>query len=154
MTTEERIQLARDYFRKGYNCSQSVVLAFQDVIGADCTTLESLSIGLGGGVGRMREVCGAVSGMAMVAGFLSETPADADNHSRKLTVYKTVQELAGQFSKENGSIICRELLGLRADAATSPVPQKRDESYYKSRPCEAMVACAARLLSEALSAEI
>lgn len=143
---EERGNLARDYFKQGFNCCQSVVLAFKDVIGAETEVLERLSAGLGGGVGRMREVCGAVSGMAMVAG--STVPTDGKTiHLKKLDTYSLVQNLAARFREENGSIVCRELLGLRKDAGMSPVPQERNDGYYKTRPCEEMVACAARLLA-------
>ena len=151
LNIEERVASAQEYFRMGYNCSQAVILAFQDILGVDADVLERLSIGLGGGVGRMREVCGTVSGMAVVAGTLAamkDPGAPSDGHKqKKAEAYGIVQELAGRFREENGSIVCHELLGLRT-GQQSPVPEDRTAAYYKGRPCEALVGCSARLVAE------
>ena len=235
MDIEARVRRAEELFREGYNCSQSVLLAFADLTGADEALLGKLSIGLGGGVGRLREVCGAVSGMAMVAGFICDRDlcgedgaggpsvelrgegsgagesfvepggegavsakseaggsgevrsagdgvtgggagegagAGARRAEQKKLAYSLVQELAAKFREENGSIVCHELLDLRVSAAKaghladgakaaeegkggladtsaySPVPQERNEAYYKARPCQKLVGCSARIIAE------
>ena len=238
MDIEARVRRAEELFHEGYNCSQSVVLAFADLTGVDEALLEKISIGLGGGVGRLREVCGAVSGMAMVAGFICDrcgcgdgsapggsagvadsagsgggvsagslrTDAGARRAEQKKLAYSLVQELAGKFREENGSIVCHDLLNLRVNAAKaaregkvsgvdgaavtsgdagasgtdggvvssagigvpdavgtageavsgglagpsaySPVPQERNDAYYKARPCQKLVGCSARIIAE------
>ena len=258
MDIEARVRRAEELFHEGYNCSQSVVLAFADLTGVDEAMLEKISIGLGGGVGRLREVCGAVSGMAMVAGFICDrcgcgdgsapggsagvadsagsgdgvsasgvsgsavsaggvsgdgvsasglrTDAGTRRAEQKKLAYSLVQELAGKFREENGSIVCHDLLNLRVNAAKaagegkasgvdgaagasgvdvvagtdggvvssagigvpdavrtageavssglagpsaySPVPQERNEAYYKARPCQKLVGCSARIIAE------
>ena len=238
MDIEARVRWAEELFHEGYNCSQSVVLAFADLTGVDEALLEKISIGLGGGVGRLREVCGAVSGMAMVAGFICDrcgcgdgsapdgsagvadsdgsgdgvsvgslrTDAGARRAEQKKLAYSLVQELAGKFREENGSIVCHDLLNLRVNAAKaardgkasgvdgaagasgtdgvagtdggvvssagigvpdavgtageavsgglagpsaySPVPQERNDAYYKARPCQKLVGCSARIIAE------
>ena len=284
MDIEARVRRAEELFHEGYNCSQSVVLAFADLTGVDEVLLEKISIGLGGGVGRLREVCGAVSGMAMVAGFICDrcacgdgsapggsagvaesdgsgggasvggvsgdgvsaaslrtdadggvsgggvsvgslrtgadggvsgggvtagslrTDAGARRAEQKKLAYSLVQELAGKFREENGSIVCHDLLNLRVNAAKaardgkasgvdgaagasgtdgvtgtdggvvssagigvpdavgtdggtmsgglagpsaySPVPQERNDAYYKARPCQKLVGCSARIIAE------
>lgn len=256
MDIEARVRRAEELFHEGYNCSQSVVLAFADLTGVDGALLEKISIGLGGGVGRLREVCGAVSGMAMVAGFICDrcgcgdgsasggsasvadsagsggavsagslrTDAGARRAEQKKLAYSLVQELAGKFREENGSIVCHDLLNLRVNAAKaardgkasgvdgvagtsdsadvlgssgasgaagasgvdvvagtdggvvssagigvpdavgtageavsgglagpsaySPVPQERNDAYYKARPCQKLVGCSARIIAE------
>ena len=242
MDIEARVRRAEELFHEGYNCSQSVVLAFADLTGVDEALLEKISIGLGGGVGRLREVCGAVSGMAMVAGFICDrcgcsdgsarggsaggsagvadsdgsgggvsagslrTDAGARRAEQKKLAYSLVQELAGKFREENGSIVCHDLLslmvnaakaardgkasgvdgaagasgvdrvagtdggvvssagigvpdavgtageavsgGLEGPSAYSPVPQERNDAYYKARPCQKLVGCSARSIAE------
>lgn len=143
----ERVRLAQDFFMEGYNCTQAVVLAFEDILGSDRAVLERLSIGLGGGVGRLREVCGTVNAMAVIAGTLASLDGKTHQQQKKDT-YSIVQELAGMFREENGSIICRELMGLRAEEKQNPVPQERTPEYYKSRPCLRLVACSARIIAE------
>lgn len=157
MSSKDREELACKYFHDGYNCSQSVAMAFSDILGLEPVKVAELMSGFGGGFGRMREVCGAVSGMTFVTGALSPA-ADPSNKAERTANYALVQELAGKFKEENGSIVCRELLGLRAEykespaAGTStmesPVPSDRTAAYYHSRPCERMVASAARILAE------
>lgn len=141
--------VARGFFERGYNCAQSVFGAFCDVTGLDFKTAVKLAAPFGGGMGRLREVCGAVSAMFMVAGlkYGYTDPKDAD---AKAEHYKLIQTLAEKFREENGSIICRELLGLPG-GPDSPEPEARTEAYYKNRPCAEYVAFAARTLENLLA---
>ncbi|MCM1363521.1 MAG: C-GCAxxG-C-C family protein [Faecalibacterium sp.] len=142
-----RADKAKEYFLSGCNCSQSVLIAFADIIGIDELTAKRLSIGLGGGVGRMREVCGAVSASAMVLGALYS----GENASDRATSYTKIQQFADTFKAESGSIICRELLGLDKTAKQSPIPEARTEEYYKVRPCAEKIYEAARILEESIT---
>lgn len=132
-------------FYQGYNCSQSVAGAFAEETGLSQQLLLRLSVGLGGGVGRLREVCGAFGGAVLVLGLLYGDGSPAS----KRTVYPIVQQLAAQYRQANGggSIVCRELLGLTRPEG-SPVPEARTPEYYKKRPCPALVCCAADLLAD------
>ncbi len=142
-----RADLAEKYFNEGYNCSQAVFCAFADELGLDEETAKKLSIGFGGGFGRLREVCGAFSGCTMLAGFGVETDLE-DAHTSKTDVYKKVRELKDEFEKRNGgSIICRELLNIDG-ASPSHVPEKRTEEYKKKRPCAEIVKNAALIMEE------
>ncbi len=141
---------AREAFEAGYNCSQAVVLAFADVMGMDEKTALRLSSSFGGGMGRMREVCGAVSGMLMVAGVLWGFD-DPEGNSAKAAHYARVQKLAGEFRGECGSIICRELLG--GVPSSTPTPTERTPAFYKKRPCAELVALAAAILEQELREE-
>lgn len=143
----ERVSLAREFFMEGYNCTQAVLLAFEDMLGTDRDSLERLSIGLGGGVGRLREVCGTVNAMAIVAGTFAGLDGKTHQQQKKDT-YAIVQEFAGKFREENGSIICRELMALRAGEKQDPMPQERTAEYYKSRPCLRLVECSARIIAD------
>lgn len=145
----EHAQKAMALFKEGYNCSQSVFLAFEDVHHMDREIAARLASSFGGGLGRMREVCGAVSGMAMVAGLLLgyDSPTDYEG---KTEHYARIQELAGKFTEANGSIVCKELLGLE-QKGDSHVPEKRTEEYYQKRPCGEMVGIAAAILEEYLN---
>ncbi len=140
---------AKALFLEGYNCAQAVFGAFCDDLGYDFETAMKLSSGFGGGMGRLREVCGAVSGMFMVFdmkhGYTSPTDKDS-----KMKLYSHIQELAKRFEKENGSIICRELLGL-SEKKSEPVPEDRTKEYYKKRPCAELVQLAADIVDEYLS---
>ena len=142
---------ARELFREGYNCSQAVTLAFADELEARGISREmaaGLASSFGGGLGRLREVCGCVSGMALVCGAL-EGYTDPKAAAEKQDHYKKIQELVTTFKNENGSYICRELLaGINTD--TDPVPEARTESYYKKRPCAELAACAADILERHL----
>ena len=151
MNIDEREAAARAYFQKGYNCCQSVLLAFNDILGLTEEKAAALGSGFGGGFGRMREVCGAVSGMTFLAGAICPA-ANPEKHDERTANYALVQKMAGKFKERNGSIICRELLQLRADEKRSPEPEKRTSSYYHSRPCETMVGTAARIVAEELAA--
>ena len=138
---------AGELFLAGYNCSQSVVVAFCDLTGLSEEFSAKLSSSFGGGMGRMREVCGAVSGMLTVAGLLYGYGAPDD--AAKKAHYTLVQALAGQFRDEHGSIICREIL---KNPPSDPNPTPRTAEFYKTRPCARMVVCAAELLDEYIAA--
>ena len=135
---------AVEYFMEGYNCAQAVLLAYADQVGLDKATCARLSSSFGGGMGRMREVCGAVSSMLMVAGLLYgyESPEEG---AVKKDHYTRVQYLAEQFREEAGSIICREIL---KNPPSSPTPSPRTAEYYAQRPCARMVGLAARILEQ------
>ena len=157
---EERVEKAKRLFKEGgYNCCQAVVLAYNDIFGLDDKTAASIASGFGGGMGRMREVCGSVSGMVFLSGLISPADNPSDKGARTAN-YALVQEVAGEFKAINGSIICRELLGLSACTQTqsdstdihsipeSPVPSDRTPEYYKKRPCEELVGISARIIGE------
>ena len=153
---EERVNKARRLFKEeGYNCCQAVVLAYNDLFGIDDTTAAAMSSGFGGGMGRMREVCGSVSGMVMLAGLMAPA-ADPSIKVDRTRNYALVQEMAEEFQNINGSIVCKELLGLvpvgsAAPAAKeSPEPSDRTPEYYKKRPCEELVGISARIVGEKL----
>ncbi len=149
INVSERVELARNYFTSGYNCSQSVALAFADLYDVDPKFMATISAPFGGGMGRLREVCGAVSGMSLIAGFI--TPADDPSNSvAKASNYKLVQQFAEVFRAENGSIICRELLGLSC-RKDDPTPEARTAAYYKKRPCADLVAMAAEIVAKHLA---
>lgn len=143
---------AEEYFLQGYNCAQSVVLAFshltKEKTGIDESQLVRMVSPFGGGMGRLREVCGAVSGMFFVLGALEGYDNPKDN-TGKTRLYEDVQLLAERFEKENGSIICRNLLGLK-EGRENPVPEERSEEYYRRRPCAEMVRSAAEILDDFL----
>ena len=140
----DHVNLAADLFLEGYNCAQAVAVAFCDVTGMDKQEAAKLAAPFGGGMGRMREVCGAVSGMFMVLGALyGYDNSDAD--AKKKETYQQVQELAAKFKEENGSIICREIL---KNPPSDPNPSPRTAEYYAKRPCAKMVMTAARLMDE------
>lgn len=136
---------AAELFLSGCNCAQSVVVAFCDVTGLDREFAAKLSCSFGGGMGRMREVCGAVSGMLMVAGLLYGYSDPGDHDVNKRAHYALVQSLAGQFRQEVGSIVCREIL---KDPPSDPNPTPRTQAYYRTRPCARMVMTAARILDD------
>ena len=151
---EERAEKAQKLFKEGgYNCCQAVVLAYCDVFGLDEKIAASLTSGFGGGMGRMREVCGAVSGMTFLSGLIC--PADDPSiKSARTGNYALVQDMAEEFRKINGSIVCRELLGMvpmgsgLATSKESPEPSDRTAEYYKKRPCDELVKIAARIVGE------
>ena len=194
---EERAARAMGLFRDGYNCCQSVALAFSDVLdehtGMTPEQIAAVTGGFGGGLARLREVCGCVSGLAFVAGALRPSPPVPGGHGSsfatapepvqgypapvqgchtpapapgpapasapvpasspmeaKKACYALVQELAESFRRENGAVVCRELLGLRSGRKDPPQPSERTGAYYKVRPCERLVGSAARILAEKL----
>ena len=139
---------AGELFLKGYNCAQSVAVAFCDVTGLTESQAAKFSSAFGGGMGRMREVCGAVSGMLMVLSILYGYDTPGDDVSKK-QLYTEVQALAGKFREEVGSIVCREIL---KNPPSDPNPPPRTEEFYKKRPCARMVITAATLLDEFIAA--
>lgn len=152
---ESRRKKAMELFEQGYNCSQAVVLAYADILGLDWETTAKMASSFGGGMGRMREVCGTVSGMCMVAGMLTG-PAEPDP-KKKGENYDMVQKLAKEFEKQNGSIICRELLGLGTQQSsvgegyqTGSKPEPRTKEYYHKRPCRELVGEACGILEKFL----
>ncbi len=144
-----RASKAMALFKEGYNCSQSVLLAFEDVHGLDRKTAVTLSSSFGGGMGRLREVCGGMSGVFMVLGLVygSEEPMDVQTKKEQ---YERVQECAAEFKAIHGSIVCRELLGLDIKGADSPTPEARTPEYYQKRPCPQMIGSAALILERYL----
>lgn len=140
---------ARQLFIDGYTCAQAVLLAFEDVTGLDRVTAAKISSGFGGGMGRMREVCGAVSGMIMAYDMICGYSEPGDMESKK-RAYAEIRELAERFkAKSGGSIVCRELLaGVSTTAGGDP--EQRTPEYYAKRPCPALVALAADVLDEFL----
>ena len=131
-------------FVEGYNCAQAVIMAFSDLLGMDEKTCAKISSSFGGGMGRMREVCGAVSGMLMVAGILYGYDGPEEGQIKK-DHYTRVQELAETFRAEAGSIICREIL---KNPPSDPNPSPRTAEYYQQRPCVRMVTTAIRAMEE------
>lgn len=149
--TEKRVALGVGYFKQGYNCSQSVAMAFADWYDVPQGLMARISASYGGGIGRMRETCGSALGMFMLAGL--ETASEQADQVVKAQNYAAVQELAARFREVTGSIVCKELLGLnkrRADG-TMPeivitnVPEARTDEYYRKRPCVRMVETAIRV---------
>ena len=139
---------AADNFRDGYNCAQSVLLAFADKVGLENEEALRLASSFGGGMGRLREVCGAVSAMFMIAGILKGY-TEPNNDVVKANHYKLIQDLAAEFKSKHGTIICRELLGLDG-TEFSPIPSVRTEEYYKERPCEVFIRCVAKIVEDEL----
>lgn len=148
---EARVSRAVDNFMQGYGCAQSVVAAFADMYGLDEVTAKRIAAGFGGGVGRMRMMCGAVSGIVMLTGLDCGQTEGADRDG-KSACYKVVQELLGKSREQNGSLICAEILGLKGyeKAHSSYVASERTAEYYKKRPCAAKVESAARIFAEYL----
>lgn len=139
---EQRAQRAKELFLQGFNCSQSVLASCCDLYGLDETTALRVAAAFGGGIARMRHVCGAASGMFMLAGL--ENGSVTGSADEKKANYALVRELADDFRQEHGSIICSDLLGI-APQPESPVPAKRTEEYYHKRPCGDIIASAVRL---------
>lgn len=148
---EERVQRAVDNFMAGYGCCQSVVAAFADIYGMDEAMARRVAAGFGGGVGRMRMMCGAVSGIVMLVG-LDCGQTDGDDREGKSACYKVVQELLAKSKEDNGSLICAEILGLKGHekAVSSYQASPRTAEYYKTRPCAAKVESAARIFADYL----
>ena len=143
MMEEQRIEKAVALFKEGFNCSQSVVAAFADMYGFTEEQALKMSASFGGGIGRMRETCGAACGMFMLAGLENGSAVEGDAEGKKQN-YALVQELAFRFKSENSSLICSELLGI-APKPQDPQPEARTEAYYQKRPCVEMVATAVRI---------
>ncbi len=150
---KNKTEKARELFLEGYNCSQAVLGAFCEDLGLPFETALKISSSFGGGMGRMREVCGALSGAFMVAG-LSLGYANPTDKDAKAEHYRLIQAMAEEFKKENGSIICRELLGLSNSEKQSHIPDSRTAEYYKKRPCVQLVEIAAEIAEKALNGEL
>ena len=147
MSDYTKAELARKYFKEGYNCCQAVVLAFCDDVGLEKETALAIASSFGGGVGRLREICGAVSGMCIIAG-LKYGYTSPDAVTEKTEHYKLIQQLAAEFEKKNGSFICKVLIG---EEKLSHIPEKRTNEYYKKRPCDCLVYDAAQILEKMIS---
>lgn len=141
---------AEQLFLEGYNCAQAVLLAFEDKTGLPRSTAARLASSFGGGMGRLREVCGALSGAFLVMGLLGgyESP---DAKAEKAAHYAQIQAVAAEFRQRHGSILCREIL---KNPDTMPVPQDRTPDYYKNRPCLWMVRSAAELVENWLRTQV
>ena len=147
---DKRVEKAKTLFHQGFNCSQAVFAACADIYGIEDETLAlRLAASFGGGIGRMRQTCGAACGMFLLAGLQngSAIPGDAEG---KKNNYTLVQDLAAKFQAENGSLICSELLGI-APKPQEPTPEARTEAYYQKRPCADMVASAVKIYLESLA---
>lgn len=150
---DKRVQNAVEYFMKGYGCCQSVVAAFADIYGLREEQALRIGAGFGGGVGRMRMMCGCVSGLVTLAG-LAYGQTDGSDRKGKAECYRIVQELVERFRQDNGSIICAELLGLEGKVTAGDyTPSERNVEYYKARPCAAKVKSAARIFAEKISTD-
>ena len=147
-----RSEKAVELFKEGYNCSQAVFVAFADLYNIDQEMALKLSASFGGGMGRMREVCGAVSGMFLVAGLETGTVEGKDSKGKQHN-YEVVQQLAEKYREKNGSIICRELLGLEGNIHKETTPENRTTEYYKKRPCVELVREAAEIIERFLEEE-
>ncbi len=148
LDVEARAEQAVNNFKSGYNCAQAVYMAYADLFGMEPKTAAVIAAPLGAGIGRMREVCGTVSGAALIAGLAipCDNPSDM---AAKTRCYALVQQVADRFREANGSIICRELLGI-APIKESPTPSPRTEAYYKKRPCVELVRMSATFIGEEL----
>ena len=134
-------------FVNGFNCAQAVFITFSDELGFDRETALKISSSFGGGMGRLREVCGAVSGMLMVLGMrYGYTSAEATDE--KMELYRKVQDVAARFKEKNQTIVCRELLDIKIKGADSPIPEARTPEYYKKRPCARFVGDAAEITAK------
>lgn len=147
----DRSKEARALFLQGYNCSQAVFGAYAKDLGMDQKTAFRVAASFGGGVGRMREMCGACSGMFLVAGMLTGATEGADQAGKKYN-YQVVRELAECFKKRHGSTVCKEMLAAAGIApestGTGTQPEKRTDEYYRKRPCPDLIEDAARIVAE------
>lgn len=143
-----RIDRATETFAQGYNCAQSVFATYADLFGIDWETALKLASPMGAGIGRMREVCGVVSAMALLAG-LKEGNTDPANEEGKERIYRLTRQMAEEFKQQHKTLICRELLGIEG-MEESARPSERTQQYYKERPCPVLVATAAKIIEEIL----
>ena len=153
MTDHERIEKSVELFKEGFNCSQSVVAAFADKYGFSKEQALKMAASFGGGIGRMRETCGAACGMFLLAGLEKGTTDGADREG-KAANYAYVQKLAEEFKRRNGALRCSDLLNLPSDTPIVSTPEARGEHYYKKRPCAKIVEEAARIWVESHKSEI
>lgn len=143
-----RADRAEELFRQGYNCGQAVFAAFADLLGMTVEEAAKIASPFGAGFGRLREVCGAVSGMTLVTGYLKGYSDPADYESKK-ELYALIQKMCAEFEEREGSIICRELLGLKKGEDIGE-PSVRTEEYYRSRPCAGACRAAAEIVEKEL----
>ena len=148
---KSRVEQATATFEEGYTCAQSVFSTYADLFGMDRETALKLSSPMGGGIGRMREVCGAVSAMALLAG-LKEGNTDPANEEGKEKIYLLTRQMAERFREQFGTIVCRELLGIEG-MEESAKPSVRTQQYYQERPCLQLIAAAAKIIEEMLLAD-
>lgn len=149
---KSRIAQAVSTFESGFNCCQSVFVTYADLFGMDRETALKLSCSMGGGIGRMREVCGTVSAMALLTGLKCGN-TDPENEAAKTANYEMVRKLADAFQEKQNTIICRELIGIK-EREESAAPSERTAQYYAKRPCSNLVACAAGIVEEMLLPEL
>ena len=151
MNNVNHAEKARQFFFEGYNCAQAVLCAFSDVTGFDMETSARMASSFGGGMGRLRQTCGAVSGAALVLGIVKGYSDPSDNEAKKQH-YALVREFAEKFKEKNGSINCGELLKMASlNVQTGGAPEERSKEYYQKRPCPELVYDAALILDEMLS---
>lgn len=143
-----RADKAEELFRRGYNCSQSVFAAFADVVGMTEEEAAKLASPFGAGFGKLREVCGAVSGMTMVMGKVKGY-SDPGDYEGKKALYAIIQKMCAEFEEKHGTLICRELLGLKKGEDIGE-PAVRTEEYYRSRPCIGACRTAAEITEKVL----
>lgn len=148
---ESRVEDAVSLFKQGYNCSQAVFATYADLFGIEKEMALKMTSTMGAGIGRMREVCGTVSGMALLLG-LKDGNVDPNDEAAKTHAYKIVREISDEFAKQNGSIVCRDLLGILS-REKSAAPSERTDEYYKVRPCVKLVKSAAELIESRLFTE-
>lgn len=145
-----RGEKAKELFMQGYNCAQAVALAYEDMLDLSPEQIANMMSGFGGGIGRMREVCGSVSGAVFVISSLYGYNEPKDFEGKK-QLYSDIQDFCKAFQKANGSIVCRELLGLETKSADDPSPEQRTDNYYKKRPCSELIKSSADILEEFIS---
>ena len=151
LSVSRRGDRAEALFREGYNCAQAVFCAFDDLTGFDRETSARLSSSFGGGMGRLREVCGTVSGALLALGLLAGYD-DPRDRAAKTRHYRLVQTFAARFREETGSLICRDLLA-GIDTSPGPEPEERSEEFYRKRPCLRFVRLAAETAAAMLEEE-
>lgn len=152
MNKKERIEKAVSLFKEGYNCSQSVVAAYADLYGFTKEQALHMSASFGGGIGRMRETCGAACGMFLLAG-LERCALEGTDRESKSANYALVQELAAKFKEETGALRCADLLGLAKNTPIVPTAEARTPQYYAKRPCARMIETAATIFGDFLEKE-
>ena len=146
-TAMSKRRIAEQNFIDGYNCTQAVVMAFADELGVDRDILVKVSSSFGGGFGRLREVCGAVSAMGIIIGLIEGKDFSVEGIQAKAEQYAKIQQLANEFKAINRSIVCRDLLGAKL-ATTNPQPDERTPEYYKTRPCAKLVGDMSEILEK------
>lgn len=144
----DRVEKAKELFQSGYNCAQAVVGAYSDLYGMDSVTAMRFAEGFGGGMGRMRLTCGAVTAMFMLAGLKMSNGVAGDTDTRT-EIYQKVREMAAEFEGNNGSIVCADLLGLNRPEESAR-PEERTAQYYKKRPCVECVGECAKIVEKYL----